>query len=342
MYALLLRSPAPLAENPEPLAIAEVPRPSPAAGQVRLRVSACALCHTDVHIVEGDLPAPVLPLIPGHQVVGVVDAVGPGVRQIHEGDRVGLAWLFEADGTCPRCREGNENLCPNIRFTGYHVPGGYADAVVAPAAFAYPLPTRYDDVDAAPLMCAGIIGYRSLRQADVHPGERVGLFGFGASAHLAIQVARHWDCEVYVFSRSQDHRDLSRALGAAWAGGVDDHPPGEIDRGVVFAPSAAVVVGALKHLRRGGTLAINAIHLDRGLEIPYDSLYWERTIRSVANATRRDGREFLALAADVPLEIVTTPVGFDGVNAALGQLKRGVVRGAAVLQPAAHGHGQGG
>ncbi len=332
MQALILRTPAPLAVQPEPLTIGELPLPSPRPGQVRLRVGACAICHTDLHIVEGDLPAQALPLIPGHQVVGVVDAVGPGVTQFREGDRLGLAWLFEADGTCPRCREGKENLCPNARFTGYHVPGGYAEAVVAPAAFAYHLPARYAAVEAAPLMCAGIIGYRSLRQADVNPGERVGLFGFGASAHLVIQVARHWRCEVYVFTRSPDHREMSRALGAVWAGGLEDQAPAELDRGIVFAPSAAVVTGALRHLRRGGTLAINAIHLDRTLEIPYEEVYWERTIRSVANATRRDGRDFLALAGDVPLQISTMPVGLDGVNAALGALKRGQIRGAAVLR----------
>lgn len=336
MNALILRSPAPLAAQPEPLAIGEVPLPSPGPGQVRLRVGACAICHTDLHIVEGDLPVPTLPLIPGHQVVGVVDAVGPGVKQVREGDRLGLAWLYEADGTCPRCREGRENLCPNARFTGYHVPGGYAEAVVAPAAFAYHLPSGYSDVEAAPLMCAGIIGYRSLRQADVNPGERVGLFGFGASAHLVIQVARHWGCEVFVFTRSPDHRALSRALGAAWAGGVEDQSPGELDRGIVFAPSAAVVAGALRHLRRGGTLAINAIHLDRALEIPYEQMYWERTIRSVANATRQDGRDFLALAGDLPLEISTTPVDLDGVNAALGALKRARIQGAAVLRFGEH------
>jgi alcohol dehydrogenase, propanol-preferring len=333
MKALLLRAPAPLAVRPEPLALMEVPLPSPGPGQVRLRVGACALCHTDLHIVEGDLPAPALPLIPGHQVVGIVDAAAPDVTQVREGDRVGVAWLHEADGTCPRCLEGKENLCTNARFTGYHVPGGYAEAVVAPAAFVYRLPSRYSDVEAAPLLCAGTIGYRSLRLADVQPGERVGLFGFGASAHLAIQVARRWGCEVYVFTRSPDHRALSRALGAAWAGGVEDAPPAQVDRGVVFAPSSAVVSGALGHLRRGGTLAINAIHLDRSLEIPYERLYWERTIRSVANATRQDAKEFLALAGDIPLEISAAPVGFDGVNAALGALKRGQVRGAAVLLP---------
>jgi propanol-preferring alcohol dehydrogenase len=329
--ALALPEPAPLVERPDPLVLTDVPLPLPGEGQVRIRVRACGICHTDLHIVEGDLPAPRLPLVPGHQVVGVVDAVGPGVTRLQPGDRVGAAWLYEADGTCPRCREGRENLCERARFTGYHVPGGFAEALVAPAAFVYRLPARYEDVEAAPLLCAGIIGYRSLRLAEVKPGDRVGLFGFGASAHLAIQVARHWECEVLVFTRSRAHRELARTLGASWAGGAEDAPPGEIDRGIVFAPSGAVVVAALRRLRRGGTLAVNAIHLDRGLEIPFDILYWERTVRSVANATRVDGEEFLALAGELPFRITVEPVRPNGVNRALGALRRGEIQGCAVL-----------
>jgi alcohol dehydrogenase, propanol-preferring len=329
--ALLLRHQAPLPVRPAPLVMADVPLPVPGEGQVRIRVHACGICHTDLHIVEGDLPAPSLPIVPGHQVAGVVDAVGPAVTRFREGDRVGVAWLHQADGTCARCREGRENLCTNARFTGYHVPGGYADAVVAPAAFVYRLPSGYQDVQVSPLLCAGIIGYRSLRVAGVRPGDRVGLFGFGASAHLAVQVARHWDCEVFVFTRSPAHRDLARALGASWTGGVDDVTPAEIDCGVVFAPSGAVVVGALRHIRRGGTLAVNAIYLDRIPEFPFARLYWERTLRSVANATRADGEEFLALAEETPLRVSVQPVTPEGVNAALGALKRGEIQGAAVL-----------
>jgi len=318
--------------RPAPLELAEVPVPTPREGQVRIRVGACGICHTDLHIVEGDLRPPTLPLIPGHQVVGIVDAVGSGVTRFREGDRVGAAWLFKADGICARCREGRENLCERAQFTGYHVPGGYAEAVIAPAGFVYRLPHRYADVEAAPLLCAGIIGYRSLRLADVQPGERIGLFGFGASAHLALQVARHWGCEVWVFTRGAGHRDLARSLGAAWAGGIEEAAPGEIDRGVVFAPSGAIVVGALRHIRRGGTLAVNAIHLDRIPEFPYALLYWERTVRSVANATRADGEEFLALAGDLPLRIAAEPVAPERANAALGALKRGEIQGAAVLR----------
>ncbi len=331
MKALLLQAPAPLAVRPAPLELAELPLPDPGRGQVRVRVRACGICHTDLHIVEGDLRAPTLPLVPGHQVVGVVDAVGSGEEPLREGDRVGVAWLHEACGRCARCREGRENLCAEARFTGYDAPGGYAEALVAPAAFVHRLPSRYSDAEAAPLLCAGIIGYRSLRVAEVHPGERVGLFGFGASAHLAIQVARHWGCEVFVFTRSPAHRALARTLGATWTGGVEDEAPGEIDRGVVFAPSGGVVVGALGHLRRGGTLAVNAIHLDRIPAFPYALLYWERTLRSVANATRADAEAFLALADALPLRITSTSVGPQDVNAALGALKRGEIQGAAVL-----------
>ncbi len=332
MRALLLRSQAPLATRPSPLELAEVPPPDPGPGQVRVRVGACGICHTDLHIVEGDLVAPALPLIPGHQIVGTIDAVGNAVTHLREGDRVGVAWLAWACGICDFCRAGRENLCERARFTGYDVPGGYADAAVADAAYVYRLALRSSDLEAAPLLCAGIIGYRSLRVAEVRPGDRVGLFGFGASAHLAIQVARHWGCEVLVFTRSEAHRAHARALGAAWAGGLGDAAPGPVDRGIVFAPSGAVVVGALGYLRRGGTLAVNAIHLDRIPEFPYAALYWERTVRSVANATRRDAEEFLALAMELSLRVSVRQVRPEEANTALGDLQRGAIQGAAVLR----------
>jgi len=312
--------------------LADLPLPDPGPGQVRILVEACGICHTDLHIVEGELVPPALPLVPGHQIVGTVDAVGRGVMTPSAGDRVGVGWLAWADGVCRYCREGRENLCERGRFTGFDVPGGYADATVADAGFVYRLPPRYPAVEAAPLLCAGIIGYRSLRVAEVRPGDRVGLFGFGASAHLAIQVARHWGCEVYVFTRSEAHRRLARAYGAAWAGSVDEGAPGPVDRGVVFAPSGDVVVAALAHLRRGGTLAVNAIHLDRIPEFPYARLYWERTVRSVANATRRDAEEFLALAAELSFKISLSEVRPEDANATLGALKRGEIQGAAVLR----------
>lgn len=332
MHALLLRSPAPLASRPSPLELAEIPCPNPGPGQVRVRVEACAICHTDLHIVEGELVPPALPLIPGHQIVGTIDAVGDAVTALREGDRVGVAWLAWTCGVCEFCRTGRENLCEQARFTGYDVPGGFAQATVADAGYVYPLAVRSSDLEAAPLLCAGIIGYRSLRVADVHPGDRVGLFGFGASAHLAIQVARHWGCEAFVFTRSEAHRTLARTLGAAWAGGLEEAAPGPVDRGIVFAPSGAVVIAALAHLRRGGTLAINAIHLDRIPEFPYAALYWERTVRSVANATRRDAEEFLALATELSMRVSIREVRPEEANVALGDLKRGAIQGAAVLR----------
>jgi propanol-preferring alcohol dehydrogenase len=331
MKALLLRAQLPLAVQAAPLELAEIPTPDPEPGQVRIRIRACGICHTDLHIVEGDLVAPSLPLVLGHQVVGVVEAVGAGAERLHEGERVGVAWLAWTCGTCPRCLEGRENLCARARFTGYDVPGGYAEAMVADARYAYRLPPSYADHEAAPLLCAGIIGYRSLKLAEVRPGERVGLFGFGASAHLAIQVARHWGCEVYVFTRSEGHRALARSLGAAWAGGADEPSPGEVDRGIVFAPSGNVVVQALGYLRRGGTLAVNAIHLDRIPEFPYGRLYWERTVRSVANATRADAEEFLTLAAELSLRVSARQVRPEEANTVLGALKRGEIQGAAVI-----------
>jgi alcohol dehydrogenase, propanol-preferring len=332
MNALLLRSATPLRTRPSPLEWSEIALPEPGPGEVRIRIQACAICHTDLHIVEGDLIPPALPLIPGHQIVGTIDAVGAMVTHLRAGDRVGVGWLAWACGVCEFCRTDRENLCERARFTGYDVAGGYAEATVADAGFVYRLPPGYTAPEAAPLLCAGIIGYRSLRLAEVHPGDRVGLFGFGASAHLALQVARHWGCEVCVFTRSEAHRALARALGAVWAGGVEDAAPAPVDRGVVFAPSGNVVVGALGHLRRGGTLAINAIYLDRIPEFPYARLYWERTVRSVANATRRDAEEFLALAGELSLQVSVTPVRPQETNAALGDLKRGAIQGAAVVE----------
>lgn len=332
MRALLLRSQAPLAADPSPLELADIPLPDPGPGEVRIRVEACAMCHTDLHIVEGDLVPRLLPLVPGHQIVGSVDAVGNGVAGLREGDRVGVAWLAWTCGECRFCRSGSENLCQRGRFTGFDAPGGYADAAVADARYVYSLSPRTAALEAAPLLCAGIIGYRSLKRAEVRPGDRVGLFGFGASAHLAIQVAVRWGCEVFVFTRSEAHRARARVLGAAWVGGLGDPAPGPVDRGVVFAPSGNVVVGALAYLQRGGTLAINAIHLDRIPEVPYERLYWERTVRSVANATRRDAEEFLALATEQSLRVSVRSVWPQDANAALRDLKRGAIDGAAVLR----------
>ena len=314
-----------------PLRLVERPRPEPGEGEVLIRVEACGVCHTDLHIAEGELPPHRSEVIPGHQAVGAVAGVGPGVSDLPAGARVGVAWLHRACGVCAFCRRGLENLCVAASFTGYDVDGGFAEYLTAPAAFIYPIPEAFTAAEAAPLLCAGIIGYRSLRLSDVGPGERLGLFGFGASAHLALQVARHWGCEVYVFTRGASHRMLAGALGAAWVGGMEDTPPEMVDAGIVFAPSGRVVVEALRHLRPGGTLAVNAVHLDGIPAFDYARLYGERALRSVTNATRDDGRALLDLAARIPIRPQVERWALDEANDVLQRMKRGEVQGAAVL-----------
>ena len=314
-----------------PLALDDVPPPEPGPGEVRIRVGACGVCRTDLHLVEGDLPLRRSPLIPGHQIVGVVDALGPGVKAPEAGVRVGVAWLRHACGACDLCRRGLENLCPDATFNGWSEDGGYAEFAVAPADFIYPLPPGLTDIQAAPLLCAGIIGYRSLRLAGVQPGDTVGLFGFGASAHLALQVALHWGCRVFAFSRGQAHRQLALALGAAWAGSGD--PPAPLDAAVTFAPAGAVIPQALACMRPGATLAVNAIHLDVVPAMDYGLLYRERAVRSVCNATRRDGEEFLRLAAEIPIHAETEVLPLEEANEALRRVRDGTVHGAAVLVP---------
>jgi propanol-preferring alcohol dehydrogenase len=309
----------------------ERPRPEPGEGEVLIRVEACGVCHTDLHIAEGELPPHRSEVIPGHQAVGTVAGAGPGVSDLPVGARVGVAWLHRACGVCAFCRRGLENLCVAASFTGYDVDGGFAEYLTAPAAFIYPIPEAFTAAEAAPLLCAGIIGYRSLRLSDVGPGERLGLFGFGASAHLALQVARHWGCEVYVFTRGASHRMLAGALGAAWVGRMEDTPPEMVDAGIVFAPSGRVVVEALRHLRPGGTLAVNAVHLDGIPAFDYARLYGERALRSVTNATRDDGRVLLDLAARIPIRPQVERWALDEVNDVLQRMKRGEVQGAAVL-----------
>jgi len=315
----------------DPLVLVERPIPQPAAGQVRIRVRVCGACHTDLHIAEGDITPPLLPITPGHQVVGLVDALGPGVTSPQVGARVGVPWFYDACGTCEYCLRGEENLCSRARFTGFHVPGGFADFMLAEAKYALPIPDAISNEEAAPLLCAGIIGYRSLHKADVRPGERVGLFGFGASAHLAIQVARYWDCPVYVFTRSTDHREHALSLGAAWAGGADDQAPAPLDRAIIFAPAGGIVHYALRKLRPGGTLAINAIHMSPIPEMPYDLIYGERTLRSVANATYQDGVDFLKLAAEIPIQPAVTIYELEQANQALQDIKASRINGEAVL-----------
>jgi len=301
------------------------------AGQVQVTVRAGGVCRTDLNIVEGELPPRHEAIVPGHQIVGVVAAVGPNV-DLAIGTRVGISWLGGTDGTCRFCREGRENLCDAPVLTGYDIDGGYATAVIARADFAHPLSDRLDDLHAAPLLCAGIIGFRALRVAGVRPGESVGLYGFGASAHLALPVLKSWGCTVSVATRGAKHREFASELGADWGGDETARPPQLLDRAVTFAPSGDVVVAALGALRKGGVVAINAIHLDRIPEFDYDSLLWgEREIRSVTNMTRADARDFLELAAQIGLQPAATAFSLEDANDALRAVKNDTLNGAAVI-----------
>jgi alcohol dehydrogenase, propanol-preferring len=329
MKAFRLHRPAPIEHRP--LELEEVPLPQPGLGQVLLRVRACGVCHTDLHLAEGEIHPPSLPVTPGHQVVGVVEALGAGVDSLHPGQRVGVPWLHSTDRTCRYCQAGQENLCPQARFTGFHTNGGFAEALLTQAGFVLPLPAELDDEQAAPLLCAGIIGYRSLRQSDLQPGETLGLVGFGASAHLAIQVARSWGCRVYVFTRSEQHRRHARELGAEWAGGIEQTAPAPLDRAVIFAPAGRLVPQTLEKLRPGGTLAINAIYMSDLPTMPYGLIYGERTLRSVANATYQDGVEFLRLAAEIPVRSQVRRYALEDANQALEDLKHSRFNGEAVL-----------
>jgi propanol-preferring alcohol dehydrogenase len=330
MKAMLLRQARPAEDMP--LESAELPMPRPGPGEVRLAVRACGVCHTDLHTVEGDLSLPRLPLVPGHQIVGVVDAVGAGVTRLGVGQRVGVPWLYATCGQCEFCRRGLENLCADARFTGLHVDGGYAEAMVVHQDFAYPMPEGFSDIEAAPLLCAGIIGYRALRLSEIQPGQRLGLYGFGGSAHVTIQVARHWGCEVYVFTRSEGHRQLARQLGAVWVGGAEDTPPHKMHGSIIFAPAGWLVREALRVLERGGTLALAGVTMTTIPELDYDRLlYWERTVRSVANFTRQDAAELLHLASEIPIETTVQPFSLREANRALLALKRSEIDGTGVL-----------
>lgn len=332
MQAMLLRETRSALD--EPLRVATVETPQVGPGQVRLKVHACGVCHTDLHIIEGDLDLPRLPLVPGHQIVGVIDEVGAGVTRFRPGDRAGLPWLRSACGTCEYCRAGLENLCPAIQFNGYHADGGFAEYVVAPAEFTYRLPEGFDDLQAAPLLCAGVIGYRALRLSESRPGGRLGLYGFGASAHVSIQVARHWGCQVFVFTRSEEHRRHALELGAAWAGDAQDQAPEWLDSAVIYAPAGWIVPEALRALRPGGTVACAGIHMSDLPQMPYSLIYGERTLRSVANSTRQDVEALLQLAAEIPIHSDVETYPLDAANDALARIKRSEVRGAAVLQVA--------
>lgn len=329
MWAWRLHLPAP-AET-LPLRWEEVPAPKPGPGQVLLRVRACGVCHTDLHLVEGDIRPPMYPITPGHQVVAEVVEVGAGVEGLQPGQRVGVTWLYQTCGECEYCQQGMENLCPNAQFTGFHAHGGYAQYMVAPAGYVFPLPDHLDDLHAAPLLCAGVIGYRTLRVAGVQPGEAVALFGFGASAHLVIQVLRHWGNRVLVFTRSPQRQQHARELGAAWAGHPQDPAPEPVHHALIFAPAGELVPRALEILRPGGTVAINAIHMSPIPQMSYRLLYLERGVRSVANVTRQDAREFLHLAEEIGIQTTVQPYTGDQAGQALRDLKQGRVVGQAVL-----------
>lgn len=372
MKACLLRSFARVETNP--LAYEDAPVPHPAEGEVLVRVRCCGVCRTDLHVIEGELAPRKLPVIPGHQVVGVVEAFGgegakhsrvaastgkavsrfagrrsgtgrqgkknrsaPGASRksaakLKIGSRVGVAWLHRTDGVCEYCRAGKENLCDNPSFTGYTVNGGYAEYVVAPAAFVYPIPERFPDEQAAPLLCAGIIGFRSLRLSGVASGARLGFYGFGAAAHVAIQVALHWNAEVYAMTRDTRHQKLAMQLGAKWAGGTFDPPPQPLDAAIVFAPAGEIIPAALKALRKGGALVLGGIHMSPIPSFDYDLLYQERIIRSVANNTRQDGHDFLRIAAEIPIRTHVQIFPLRDANRALNALKNDAIEGAAVLK----------
>jgi propanol-preferring alcohol dehydrogenase len=326
-----LREPTPVEE--EPLELVDLPLPEPGPGQIRLDVNVCGICHTDLHTVEGDLELPKLPIVPGHQVVGTVGARGEGADRYKVGDRVGVAWLHHVScDECEYCERGLENLCPSASFTGLHADGGYAEAMLAYQDFAYPIPEDFSDVEAAPLLCAGIIGYRALKVSQVESGQRLGLYGFGSSAHVTIQVARHWGCRAYVFTRSQGHRQLARELGAVWVGGAEDTPPEKMHASVIFAPAGWIVPEALRDLDRGGTVALAGVTMTPIPKLDYDRLlYWERGIRSVANFTRQDAEELLRLAAEIPIRTTVETFSLEKANQALLAMKRSEIDGSGAL-----------
>jgi len=315
-----------------PLTLDDLPVPTPGPGQVRLAVSACAVCRTDLHVVDGDLTEPSLPLVPGHQVVGTVDALGPGVTTLAPGDRVGVPWLGWTCGACSFCGSGRENLCDDARFTGYQLPGGFAEYTVADVRYCFALPEGFPDLQAAPLLCAGLIGYRALRLAG--DGRRVGLYGFGAAAHILAQVLRHQGREVFAFTKPGDEaaQAFARSLGAAWAGGSDALPPERLDAVILFAPVGGLVPASLRAVRKGGVVVCAGIHMSEIPAFPYDILWGERVVRSVANLTREDGDLFLPLAAAVPVRTEVHEYPLEAAGAALDDLRAGRFEGAAVLR----------
>ncbi|HEV8711802.1 MAG TPA: zinc-dependent alcohol dehydrogenase family protein [Candidatus Binatia bacterium] len=332
MKAMVVEHPGPIEKNP--LALVELPVPEPAVGEILVRVEVCAVCRTDLHVAEGDLPPHKSPVAPGHEAVGTVVKLGPGTGQrLQEGDRVGVAWLHASCRLCPYCVRGEENLCTAPRFTGYDVNGGYAEYLVAPEDFVYLLPPDGDAVAVAPLLCAGIIGYRALRRSGVRRGERLGLYGFGASAHIVIQIARYWGCEVYVVTRGDKHQALASRMGAVWVGDAAATPPEKLHAAIIFAPAGELVPRALAVLDRGGTLALAGVYMTPIPTLDYEAtLFYERNLRSVTANTRQDGIELLQLAKEIPLHTHTEEFSLAQANAALAKLKHDQINGAAVLR----------
>jgi propanol-preferring alcohol dehydrogenase len=330
MKAMILTTPQPI--ETAPLRLVDLPLPEPASDEIRVRVEACGICRTDLHVIEAELPPQRAQIVPGHQVVGVVECCGAAVTRFAAGDRVGIAWLRSTCGSCRYCRAGQENLCPQARFTGYHEDGGYAERAVVREDFAYRLPPQLDPAATTPLLCAGIIGYRALRRAAIRPGCRLGLYGFGSSAHIAIQVARHLGCTVYVMTRDARHQELARTLGAAWAGDASATPPEKLDSAVLFAPVGDLVLPALEALDQGGTLALAGIYVSDIPSLNYERhLFHEKTLCSVTANTRADGEELLRIAAEIPIRPQTTTFPLHEANRALQQLKHDGIQGSGVL-----------
>ncbi len=330
MKAMVLREIASI--DTSPLEWIDVPTPQPGEGELRVRVHCCGICRTDLHVIEGDLPAQPLPLIPGHQIVGTVDHLGAGCEQLREGQRVGIAWLRHTCGQCRFCTTGRENLCSRQRFTGYHADGGFAQYAVVPEAFAYPIPDAFEDQDAAPLLGAGIVGYRALQRARVPDGGKLAIYGFGSSAHVIAQIALHRGAELYVVTRGENHQQLAREMGATWAGDDPAEMPVDVDSAILFAPVGHLVPPALARLDKGGTLAVAGIHLTDVPELNYqEHLFYERDLRSVTANTRDDGRELLEVAAEIPIRPRVTTYPLDQANRALQDLKADRLNGTGVL-----------
>jgi propanol-preferring alcohol dehydrogenase len=335
---MVLERPARMAARP--LAHRDLPDPAPGPGEILVRIAACAVCRTDLHVIEGDLEPHRLPIVPGHQIVGRVEASGARTSRFQRGDRVGIAWLRGTCGACTFCRTGRENLCPGSLYTGWDADGGYAELAVVDERFAYAIPERFSDAEAAPLLCAGIIGYRALRRSRIEPGQRLGLYGFGSSAHIVAQIARHRGCEVYVATRDPSHRKLAEELGASWTGDTPDAPPAALDGAIVFAPAGDVVPPALRALGKGGTLAVAGIHLSDIPPLEYGPcLFQEKTLTSVTSNTRADGEELLREAAAIPLRPRVTTFGLRDANEALLALAHDGLRGTAVLVAESHRDG---